>query len=76
MDADDVVDRKAPLAGLERALFDEYVREQGYDPDGLEAVEAAERRRVCQGAACYASTRLSEVEARAHYVHELHGERG
>jgi len=62
----------APLGQLERSLIDEYVRMRGYDPDALATLDASERDGVLRDASIYASSKLSEVESRSRYVHELH----
>jgi hypothetical protein len=63
---------QAPLSGLERTLIDEFLRQQGYDASHLAQLSAAERDALLKSASLHASTRLAEIEARAHYVHELH----
>ena len=63
---------EAPLARLEQSLIDEYVRMHGHDPERLSELVAADRDALLKGASLYASGKLSEVETRSHYVHELH----
>jgi len=63
---------EAPLARLEQSLIDEYLRLHGHDPAKLADLVAAERDALLRSASVYASCRLSEVETRSHYVHELH----
>jgi hypothetical protein len=63
---------EAPLALLERSLIDEYVRMHGHDPAKLSELVAADRDALLKGASLYASGKLSEVETRSHFVHELH----
>lgn len=67
-----------PHAQLERTLIDDYVRTLGFDPDELRGRGDAEARGVLRDASTYAATRLSEVESRAHYIHDIHnvGARG
>ncbi len=62
----------APLGQLERTLIDEYVRMRGYDPRALSRLPSAVRDALLKDASVYASSRLSEVESRSHYLHELH----
>ena len=62
-----------PLAKLERALIEEYLRAQGYDLVALYARSDAAAKAALRDAATYAATRLTEVESRAHYIHEIHG---
>jgi hypothetical protein len=61
-----------PLAKLELALIEEYVRSQGYDPVALQARSDDVARAVLRNAAIHAATRLTEIESRAHYVQEIH----
>jgi hypothetical protein len=62
-------------AHLEQAFIDEFIRLRGRDPAKLHDLAAAERDDLLRHAAAYASAKLAEVESRAHYVHELHGDR-
>jgi hypothetical protein len=64
---------KDPKAPLEEALIDEFLRAGGYDWRALDRLPDVERTRLFQHAAAYAALRLAEVEARARFVHELHG---
>ena len=64
-----------PTAHLEQALIDEFIRRRGHDPARLHDLTAGERDELLKHAAAYASAKLAEVESRAHYVHELHGDR-
>jgi hypothetical protein len=74
IDPDDhpIEDQMAPL---ERACIDEFIRGRGYDPARLHELPAAERDELLKHAAAYAAGKLAEVESRAHYIHELHGDR-
>jgi hypothetical protein len=64
-----------PTAILERALIDEFILSHGYDPARLSDLPADLRIRLLRDASKHAAARLAEMEARAHYVHELHGDR-
>ena len=64
-----------PNAVLERALIEDFIRSQGHDPSRLHEMPEDERRRLQSDASRYAAARLAEMDARAHYVHELHGDR-
>jgi hypothetical protein len=64
-----------PNAGLERALIDDFIRARGYDPSRLKELPEEQRQRLQRDASRHAAARLTEMEARAHYVHELHGDR-
>jgi hypothetical protein len=63
------------MAHLEQALIEEFIRKGGHDPAHLELLPPAEREALLKRASTYAASRLAEVEARAHYVHEIHGDR-
>jgi hypothetical protein len=63
------------MARLEQALIEEFIRRGGHDPAHLELLPQAERDELLKHATSYAASRLAEVESRAHYVHEIHGER-
>jgi hypothetical protein len=62
-------------AHLEQAFLDEFIRRHGHDPAHLGTLPAAEREELLKQAATYAAAKLAEVEARAHYVHDIHGGR-
>ena len=61
-----------PLAKLELALIDEYLTAAGENPEAIRARHDAAARDLLTRAAIYASGRLTEVESRAHYVHDMH----
>ena len=61
-----------PESTLERAFIAEYLERHGYTRDSLHDLPAAESAAVLRDASIYASAKLSEVEARAHYVHDIH----
>jgi hypothetical protein len=63
-----------PLAELERQLIRAYVAGAGWNFETLLARDDDEARKVHADAMRYASTKLGEVEARSHYLRELHGE--
>ena len=62
-----------PMAPLERAFIEQYLREQGHTSDSLLLLPADERRRFMVKATQHAAVRLAEVDARSAYVHEIHG---
>lgn len=64
-----------PNADLERALIDDFIRGRGYDPATLDLLPEDLRQRLRRDAAAHAAARLTEMEARAHYIDELHGQR-
>lgn len=64
-----------PMAPLERALIDQYLQERGASRSTLHLRPPDERRTLLVQAAQYAAVRLAEIDARAAYVHEIHGAR-
>lgn len=62
-----------PEGQLERALIDDFLRARGLDAAALHALPEDQAKRVLTEASAYAAMKLAEVEARAHYVHEIHG---
>jgi len=64
-----------PMAPLERALIEQFLKERGQSLSTLHLVPPDERRSLLVQAAQYAAIRLAEVDARAAYVHEIHGAR-
>ena len=63
---------EAPLGQLERALIDEFVRARGYDPHKLADLPEELRDKLLTEASVYASARLTEVESRSRFVHDIH----
>jgi hypothetical protein len=63
-----------PQAQLERALIDEFLHEHGCTLATVHLKPPAERRSLLKQASLYAATRLAEIDARAAYVHDLHGD--
>lgn len=72
VDRTDIPPFEEPLAELERHIISEYIRGLGHDPVALRASIDPAARTILVEASTYAATRLSEVEARSHYVRELH----
>ena len=64
-----------PEARLEDTLIDEFLHAKGLDAGLLRTLTREDAARVLVAASTYASGRLAEVVARAHLVHELHGEK-
>jgi hypothetical protein len=64
-----------PNAVLERAIIEDFIRARGYDPERLHDLPEGVRRQLQSEASTHAAARLAEMEARAHYVQELHGDR-
>jgi hypothetical protein len=63
-----------PLAELELHLISAYVAGAGHNYTDLVNRTDEDAKRLLAEASQYASTKLSEVEARSHYLHALHGE--
>jgi len=61
------------IAELERAFINEYLALHGYDPLTAASLSEDTHRALFKEASLYASAKLSEVEARAHYVHDIRG---
>ena len=57
---------------LEKALIEEYLREKGYLLEDLNKLPAKLGEELMKAASQYASLKMEEVEARAHFVKELH----
>jgi hypothetical protein len=68
----DTAPLEEPHAHLERRLIDEYLRGHGHDPDALRGRSDADAKRLLSAASQHAALKLTEVESRAHYVHDLH----
>lgn len=61
-----------PFATLERALVDEYLASRGHDPAAVRTRTDEAAKDLLRAAMQHAALRLTEVECRAHYVHEMH----
>lgn len=61
-----------PASSLERAFISEYLERRGHSAASLHDLPEAEATLLMRDASIYASSRLSEVEARAHYIHDIH----
>jgi hypothetical protein len=64
----------SPLEQLEQSLIAEYIQAKGYDPQKLAEVSPDVRVKLLIEASVYASGKLVEVEARSHYLHDVHGD--
>ena len=76
MTADDRPALPRPESQLEEAFIAEFLRARGHDEVSMKALPAEERKHLLEEASVYAGGRLTEIEARAHFVHELHGDTG
>jgi hypothetical protein len=72
-DQHDVQALQDPEGQLERTLIEEFLRARGYSAGQVEALPADQRTQLLKEASIYAAAKLAEVEARARFVHELHG---
>ena len=63
-----------PEGRLEQALIDQFLSARGLDAAAVRALPAGEAKRVLTEASVYASSKLAEVDARAHFVHQIHGD--
>jgi len=61
-------------AKLERAFEDEFLHQLGQTREEVLRLPAEQRTPILRAASLYASERLAEIGARAHYVHDLHRE--
>ena len=61
-----------PNAMLEKALIEEFLKQKGYTHDDLKKLPAELVEKLMKEALQYASLKMEEVEARAHFVKELH----
>jgi hypothetical protein len=57
---------------LENAFIKEYLHEKGYSLEDLKKLPAELAEKLMKEALKYASLKLAEVEARAHFVEEIH----
>jgi ElaB/YqjD/DUF883 family membrane-anchored ribosome-binding protein len=69
VDAEPIED---PNAMLEKALIEEYLKQKGYSHDDLKKLPAELVEKLMKEASQYASLKMEEVKARAHFVKELH----
>ena len=63
-----------PLAELERHLIHAYLTGAGENYHALAARTDEDAQRMLAAASRYASSKLSEIEARLHYLRTLHGQ--
>jgi hypothetical protein len=60
-----------PESRLERAFIDEFLRTYGHDLHSVQALPTDQKKDLLCRASLHAAAKLAEVEARAHFVHEL-----
>jgi hypothetical protein len=59
-------------AQLEQAFILEFLERRGHTPGSVHQLPPAEAMALMKEASLYASSRLTEVESRAQYVHDIH----
>jgi hypothetical protein len=62
-----------PHGPLEQRLIEEYLAARGHTRHSLATLAGSEAESLLRAASEYASLRLAEMEARAHYVDEIGG---
>ena len=75
-DKSDTAALNEPQAQLETALIKEFLNALGHDPNALRLRDDPAARELLKQAALYAAAKLTEVESRAHYVHDIHSTSG
>ena len=65
----------APLEQFERELIEEFLHEHGHDHHSVWTLPPAERDKLLTAASIHASGRMTEVEARSHYIDDIHDRR-
>jgi hypothetical protein len=63
--------RQEPHAALERAMIEAFLAERGYTLRSVDALRPADREPLLRAAVAFATLRLAEIEARAHFVDEI-----
>jgi hypothetical protein len=58
---------------MERQLIEDYLKARGHTLRSVRALPEREGRPLLAAAAEYASLRLTEIEARAHYLDAIRG---
>lgn len=61
-----------PNALLEKALIEEYLNKKGHSREGLKKLPAELVQTLMKEATRYASLKMEEVKARAHFIQDLH----
>ena len=59
-------------AFLEKQLIEQYLHEKGYSLEGLKKLPADLVEKLMKEASQYASLKMEDVKARAHFLQELH----
>ena len=61
-----------PDGPLDQQLIDEYLESRGQTRRSVRDLPEAQALRLLRGASDYASLRLAEIDARAHYVDAIY----
>ena len=69
----DVHAMEDPEARLETTLIEEFLHARGLGPATVHALPEVEAKRLLTEASRHAAAKLAEIEARAHFVHAIHG---
>lgn len=72
-DNPDVSASEDPQGKLERAFVDEFLRAHGYEGTKSGGLPSPQMELLMKQAVAYASGKLSEVDSRARFIHEIHG---
>jgi hypothetical protein len=72
--AENTLPLEDPMAEIERHLIHAYLAGAGQDFQTLIQRDDPDARRLLAAASEYASAKLSEMEARLHYLRSLHGQ--
>jgi hypothetical protein len=71
MDTNPVPIGNEPFAALERALIDEFLQQRGFTLASAAHLPPRERHPLLRQAAAYATGRLAQIEARAHFLDDI-----
>ena len=71
----DIRPQEDPQGQLEHSFIEEYIRLRGYDPTKIHCLPEDQRHLLLKEASVHAAMRLADVDSKAHYIHEIHGER-
>jgi hypothetical protein len=74
-DQRDIPPIEDPKGQLERGLIDEFLWRRGYSREAVSRMPESEAKPLLAAASIYAAAKLTEIESRSHYVHDIHGAR-
>jgi hypothetical protein len=61
-------------AELEKSFIDEYLRNNDQTRESLRKLPAENAHQIMSKASTYASSKLAEIDSRAHYAHNIKGD--